>query len=135
MPNLCDRIINRAIKLKPVSSDIKKFSINKDGRIRLQIDGDVFFKSDNSLRDLLCKSQDLSNVPLSCIDAMGLMLVKKFFPFFIEYLSKMGEDEYNNRLVTSPHVHFTAQMCGGNMEITFHVSILHDMMLENLNVY
>jgi hypothetical protein len=133
MSSTCDKLVLRASRLVASSGQVKKFTINKEGRIRLQIDGDSFFKLDGKLMERMCKGDD-SSLSSSCVDAVGLVIIKKFFPFLLEYLSKLEEDDYNQKLVPHNHVHFTIQILDNNIEFSFHLSLLHDMMLENLNV-
>jgi hypothetical protein len=132
MKNVCERIIKRAIELKVNTSAVKRFSINKEGRIRLQIDGSLFFKGDLRLKKELCDASPVFNVPTSCVDAIGLIITKKFFPCFIEYLSKISEEEYNNKVLTGINNHFEAKIVEENIEFHFHVSALYDMMIEYL---
>ncbi len=135
MTNIGDKLISKAVKMSPSTDNVKKFTINKSGRIRLQITGESFFGKDQKLFNQVCKDQSFSNLPVSCVDVIGLIIAKKFFQFFLEYISKMDENDYTGKLIPFNHVHFTVQMCDTDIEITFHVSLLHNMMLENLNIY
>ena len=130
--NLGERICSKLIKASPDNLTISNVRIGNEGRVQFRVPVDNLCGGDSRLKTTLSKIKTFSDLSVFDTDTIGELIVRKKLPTFITFLSKMSEDDYNKKLMAFSHLHFSLQKTETEVELTFHVSLLHDIILEKL---
>lgn len=121
-----DLICQSAINLSSSESIVSDISISKEGRVKFNVPLEKF-KPKSSPNPFL----NSIKMDQFYIDTAGSIIVKKFLPSFLLVLQNMSPSEYNEKFIMYNHLHFGVETVNEFLEFTFHVSFLHDFVLDN----
>lgn len=66
-------------------------------------------------------------------DQFGTMLIRKNIRTFFEFFMEMSDEDYQDKIVAVDHVHFGVGCNGHRMSMSFHGSLLYDIIVGMVN--
>jgi len=128
--NLGERICIKLLRSAPSDKMVRDLSMGKEGRVRFKVPVTELCSTDTRLKNSITRASDLSELEPFHVDMIGELVVRKNLASFINLLASMSNDDYNQKLLLFNHLHFSIQKVESSIEITFHISFLHDVLIE-----
>lgn len=66
-------------------------------------------------------------------DQIGVMLIRKNIQPFFDFFKEMSDEDYQEKIVNVDHVHFGVGCNGVRMSMSFHGSLLYDIIVGMVN--
>jgi hypothetical protein len=66
-------------------------------------------------------------------DQVGTMIIRKNIRTFFEFFMGMSDEDYQKKIVNVDHVHFGVGCNGVRMSMSFHGSLLYDIIVGMVN--
>ena len=130
--NLGEKILTKILRSEVTAGNdlVSDVTLGEKGRVSFSVGIAFLSGGDSRLESEISALSDFSSLGTFYVDMIGDLIVRKHLSAFIEMLSKLTEDDYNQKLMLFNHLHFSIQKNSTSVKITLHVSHLHDVVLE-----
>lgn len=128
--NLGEKICSRIMRMDPAADQLREISLGDKGRVKFRVSIHFLCGGDQKLIREVSQLDDISKLGHLYIDTIGEHIVRKHIDCFTKMLCDMSEEDYVNKLLMFNHIHFSIQKCESDVEISLHVSYLHDALLD-----
>jgi hypothetical protein len=129
--NLGERICSKLLKATGEQDFIKHVRVRKEGRVNFTVPISYLCGGDSRLTATFKKLKPAS-ISIFHVDTIGELIVRSHLSKFIEKIVEITPQEYNSTFSLFSHVHFSMQETGAGVVLTFHVSLLHDILIEKM---
>jgi len=134
MMNIHEKLCFLALRFPSDSSNIKDVVIGKEGRIKFRVPINVFVKGDPEAKKIF-PTANLESLETFYVDIAGSIIVRKNIQTFEKFLENMDFQEYNEKVLSYNHLHFSLEKNSNCLEWTFQISFLHDLVLGSFLSY
>lgn len=128
--NLDQKFCSLCLSLPDEEEIIKDVLIGKEGRIRFKTPISCFSKIDPDVKkDITQKNVD--SMEIFYVDLCGSLIVRKYLSVFVSLFGKIDYSNYCEKILSYNHLHFSLEKSSSNLEWTFHISFLHDLIVNS----